>query len=90
MRLKLDEDPRVVDYAIEALRAAGIEPRREIIRGGTDGARLCYMGLLTPNLFAGGVNFHSKLEWVPVRWMEGAVETIVQLARVWVEKSTGA
>lgn len=90
MRLKLDEDPRAVEYAIEAIRRAGFEPHKELIRGGTDGARLCYMGLLTPNVFAGGVNFHSKLEWVPVQWMEAAVQTIVQLAGVWLEKSTKA
>ena len=90
MRLKLDEDPRAVEYAMEAIRRAGHEPHKELIRGGTDGARLCYMGLLTPNLFAGGVNFHSKLEFVPVQWMEAAVETIVQLAGVWLEKSAEA
>ncbi len=90
MRLKLDEDPRAVEYAMEAIRRAGYEPHKELIRGGTDGARLCYMGLLTPNLFAGGVNFHSKLEWVPVQWMEAAVETIVKLAGVWLEKSADA
>jgi tripeptide aminopeptidase len=90
MRLKLDEDPRVVEYAMEAIRRAGLTPHKELIRGGTDGARLCYMGLLTPNIFAGGVNFHSKLEFVPVQWMEAAVETIVQLAGVWLEKSTEA
>jgi len=90
MRLKLDEDPRAVEYAMEAIRRAGHEPHKELIRGGTDGARLCYMGLLTPNLFAGGVNFHSKLEFVPVQWMEAAVETIVQLPGVWLEKSAEA
>ncbi len=90
MRLKLDEDPRAVDYAMEAIRRAGFKPHKELIRGGTDGARLCYMGLLTPNVFAGGVNFHSKLEWIPVQWMEAAAETIVQIAGVWLEKSTTA
>ncbi|MBL7075092.1 peptidase T [candidate division KSB1 bacterium] len=87
MRFKLDEDPRAMEYALEAVRMAGIEPKPEIIRGGTDGARLCYMGLLTPNIFTGGQNFHSKLEWIPVQGMEKAVETILNLVQIWVEKS---
>jgi tripeptide aminopeptidase len=87
MRSKLHQDPRVVDYAVEAIRRAGIVPCRRPFRGGTDGARLCYMGLLTPNIFTGGANWHSKLEWIPVQWMEAAVRTIIQLARVWVEES---
>ncbi len=76
-----------MEYALEAVRMAGIEPKPEIIRGGTDGARLCYMGLLTPNIFTGGQNFHSKLEWIPVQGMEKAVETILNLVQIWVEKS---
>ena len=87
MRPKLEEDPRVVDYAMEAVRRSGIEPRLQIVRGGTDGARLCYEGLLTPNIFTGAMNFHSKLEWIPVSAMEKAVETLVNLVRVWTEKS---
>jgi len=89
MKVKLDEDPRVVDYALEAVRRTGMEPKMQIIRGGTDGARLCFMGLLTPNLAAGGQNFHSKLEWVPVQSMEKSVDTIVQLLQIWTEKSLG-
>ena len=57
-----------------------------MVRGGTDGSRLTYMGLLTPNIFDGGEAFHSKIEWVPVQVMEKAVETIVNLANVWAEK----
>ena len=87
MRFKLDEDPRVVEYALEAVRRTGLTPKLQIIRGGTDGARLCFEGLLTPNLFAGGQNFHSKLEWIPVQGMEKAVETIVHLVSIWAEKS---
>ncbi len=87
MRYKLDEDPRVVEYAMEAVKRTGIEPKLQLIRGGTDGARLSFEGLLTPNIFTGGQNFHSKLEWVPVQWMEKAVETLVQLVQIWVEKS---
>jgi tripeptide aminopeptidase len=87
MRLKLDEDTRVTEYALEAVRRAGVEPKLQIIRGGTDGAKLCFKGLLTPNIFTGGQNFHSRQEWISVRDMEKAVETLVQLAQVWVEKS---
>ena len=87
MRVKLDEDPRVTDYALEAVRRAGMEPRLQIIRGGTDGAKLCFKGLLTPNIFTGGQNFHSRQEWISVSDMEKAVETLVQLVHVWVEKS---
>lgn len=87
MKVKLDEDPRVVDFALEAVRRVGLEPGLEIIRGGTDGARLCFMGLPTPNIFAGGQNFHSKIEWVPVQAMEKAVETVIQLVQIWTEKT---
>ena len=87
MRYKLDEDPRVVEYAMEAVKRAGNEPKLQLIRGGTDGAKLSFEGLLTPNIFTGGQNFHSKLEWVPVQWMEKAVETLIQLVQIWVEKS---
>ncbi|RKY61288.1 MAG: peptidase T [Candidatus Neomarinimicrobiota bacterium] len=87
MKVKLDEDPRVVEYALEAVSRAGIEPQLQLIRGGTDGARLCFMGLLTPNIFTGGHNFHGKLEWIAVQAMEEAVDTLVQLVQIWVEKS---
>ena len=87
MRPKLDEDPRVVDYAMEAVRRSGLEPRLQIIRGGTVGANLCNEGLLTPNIFTGGMNFHSKLEWIPVPAMEKAVETLVNLVQIWTEES---
>ncbi len=87
MRLVLGHHPAVTEAAVEAVRRAGVEPRLQIIRGGTDGAKLCFMGLPTPNLFTGGQNFHSRQEWISVTDMEKAVETLVQLARVWVERS---
>lgn len=87
MRYKLDEDPKVVEFALEAVKRAGLEPHLSIIRGGTDGSKLSYEGLLTPNIFTGGHNFHSKLEWVSIQDMEKTVETIVSLVQVWVEKS---
>ena len=82
MRYQLDKDQRVVDYALKAVEMAGIEPKLNLIRGGTDGSRLSYMGLPTPNIFAGGQNFHSVKEWVPVQAMEKAVEVIVNIARL--------
>jgi len=87
MKYKLDEEPRVVDYALEAVRRSGIEPVRHAIRGGTDGARLSYMGLLTPNIFAGGHNFHSRQEYISIQDMKKAVEVIINLVKIWEEKS---
>ncbi len=87
MREVLDGRPEIADYAREAIRRAGLEPRSRPIRGGTDGCRLSFMGLPTPNLFAGEHNFHSRLEWVSVHDMEKAVETIVKLCQVWEERA---
>lgn len=87
MREVLDRHPDIVDRAREAIRRAGLEPIERPIRGGTDGSRLSFMGLPTPNLFAGEHNFHSRLEWVSVQDMEKAVEVIVELARVWAERA---
>ena len=75
----------IVHKAEEAMRRAGLSPRTEPIRGGTDGARLTFAGLPTPNLFAGGHEFHSTREWVSLQDMDRAVETIIQLARLWAE-----
>jgi len=87
MYVKLVENPKIIEYALEATRRAGIEPRTQIIRGGTDGAKLCFMGLLTPNIFTGGHNFHSKQEWISAQDMQKTVETLINLVQVWVEKS---
>jgi tripeptide aminopeptidase len=87
MKEVLDHHPTVVEHAREAIRRAGLEPRMRPIRGGTDGSRLSFMGLPTPNIFAGEHNFHSRLEWVSVQDMEKAVEVIVQLCRVWEESA---
>jgi tripeptide aminopeptidase len=65
-----------------------MEPRERPIRGGTDGSKLSFMGLPTPNIFAGEHNFHSRLEWVSAQDMEKAVEVIVNLARIWEERSS--
>ncbi len=87
MKYQLDKVPHVVDYAEEAIKRAGVEVIRKPVRGGTDGARLSYMGLPTPNIFAGSINFHSKKEFVPVIAMEKSVETILNLLQIYVEKS---
>ena len=87
MKEMLDRHPHIADYAREAIRRAGIEPQTHPIRGGTDGSRLSFMRLPTPNLFAGEHNFHSRLEWVSVQDMEKAVEVIVNLAQIWEERN---
>jgi tripeptide aminopeptidase len=87
MREVLDEHPLVVEHARQAITRVGLTPRERPIRGGTDGSRLSFLGLPTPNLFAGEQNFHSRLEWVSVQDMEKAVEVIVELAKVWEEQA---
>jgi len=85
MRPYIDENPRVVEAALEAIRRAGVEPRLAITRGGTDGAVLSAQGLPTPNLFTGGQEYHSVREWASVQDMAAAAATIVELATVWAE-----
>jgi tripeptide aminopeptidase len=87
MREVIDGHPLVVERARQAIARAGLAVRERAIRGGTDGSRLSFMGLPTPNLFAGEQNFHSRLEWVSVQDMEKAVEVIVELAKVWEEQA---
>ena len=87
MREVLDEHPLVVEHARQAITRAGLSVRERPIRGGTDGSRLSFMGLPTPNIFAGEQNFHSRLEWVSVQDMEKAVDVIIELAKVWEEQS---
>jgi tripeptide aminopeptidase len=89
MKEALDRHPAVVECAREAIRRAGLEPISQPIRGGTDGSKLSFMGLPTPNLFAGQHNFHSRLEWVSAQDMEKAVEVIAHLCRVWAERGAG-
>lgn len=87
MREILDHHPQVVAHARTAMTRAGITVHERAIRGGTDGSRLSFMGLPTPNIFAGEQNFHSRLEWVSVQDMERAVDVIVELAKVWEEQA---
>jgi tripeptide aminopeptidase len=87
MAYKLAEDPDVLEFAFEAVRRMGMEPVRRPIRGGTDGARLSFMGLPTPNIWAGGQAFHSVREWVSLEWMAAATECTLHLLQVWLERS---
>lgn len=87
MGFEIANHPLVMELPFEAARRLGIEPIRKAIRGGTDGARLTYMGLPTPNLWAGGQNFHSIKEWVSLEWMAKSVEFTLQLMGLWVEHS---
>lgn len=82
MKNKIEPVMHIVERAAEAMKAVGVTPKVEPIRGGTDGARLSYMGLPTPNIFAGGENFHGKYEYIAVESMLKAVEVIVEIARV--------
>ncbi len=87
MRYVLDEHPQVLTVAKEAMERIGLVPEIGSIRGGTDGARLSYMGLPCPNIFAGEHSFHSKREWVSVQDMYKAVQTIVAIASLFEEKA---
>jgi tripeptide aminopeptidase len=82
MKEVLDQHPHVVQRAMDAMRRVGLEPKQQSIRGGTDGARFCFMGLPCPNLFAGEHAFHSKKEWVSVEDMELAVQVGLETVRV--------
>ena len=87
MKEVLDDYPDVVGYASEAISRAGLDPQILPIRGGTDGSRLSFMGLPTPNIFAGEHNFHSRFEWISTYDMHKAVEVIIEVCRVWEEKT---
>ena len=88
MKEVLDKNPEVVAYAAEAIERAGLKVKTESIRGGTDGSRLSFMGLPCPNIFTGMQGIHSKLEWIGVKDMAKAAETIVHLSMIWEEKSS--
>ena len=90
MKRMIDRHPEIIDYAIEAIRRAGLTPMKASIRGGTDGSRLSFMGLPCPNIFAGEHAIHSRLEWVSVQDMEKAVQTIVHLAMIWEERASSS
>lgn len=87
MREKIEPVMYLVDYAKEAMRRVGIEPRVDPVRGGTDGAQLSYMGLPCPNLFTGGENFHGKFEFISLQAMEQAVQVILELIDIFTHES---
>jgi tripeptide aminopeptidase len=87
MKVVIDKHPQVIKFAEEGMKRAGIKVHHQAIRGGTDGARLSFMGLPCPNLFAGEHAFHGKQEWVSVQDMQKAAETIVNICAVWEEKN---
>jgi tripeptide aminopeptidase len=82
MREKIEPVFHIIELALNAMKETGVTPRVKPIRGGTDGARLSYMGLPCPNIFSGGHNFHSRYEFIPIRSMEKAVEVIVKIAEL--------
>ncbi len=82
MREKIEPVKYIVDIAEEAMRLAGVTPKVQPIRGGTDGAQLSFKGLPWPNIFAGGLNFHGRYEFVPIPSMEKATQTIIEIAKL--------
>ncbi|MBP3534367.1 MAG: peptidase T [Alistipes sp.] len=85
MRKMVEPHPQVIELAKRAMTEAGVAPIVRPIRGGTDGARLSFMGLPCPNIFAGGMNFHGKFEYCSLDSMQRAMQVIVNLARLWAE-----
>jgi tripeptide aminopeptidase len=86
MREKVEPVKFIVDIAQQAMKEVGIEPLIIPIRGGTDGARLSFMGLPCPNIFTGGLNFHSKSECIPVSSMEKCSRLIVKIAEKYAQR----
>jgi tripeptide aminopeptidase len=87
MRYWLEKDPRPTELLLEAVRRAGMTPRVEPIRGGTDGSQLTERGLPTPNLFTGTHNPHGPYEWASVQEMEKSLETCLWLVSLWAEEA---
>ena len=85
MRKMVEPHPQVIDKALRAMEMAGVKPLVRPIRGGTDGARLSFMGLPCPNLFTGGMNFHGKFEYCSLTTMRKAQQVILNLAVLWSE-----
>ena len=85
MRKMVEPHPHVIDKAVEAMHMADVEPVIKPIRGGTDGARLSFMGLPCPNIFAGGMNFHGKFEYCSLNTMQKAMQVIINLAQLWAK-----
>ena len=86
MREQIEPVMHIIDTAFAAMKAVGVEPRVKAIRGGTDGAQLSFKGLPCPNIFAGGLNFHGRYEFVPIQNMEKAMNVIVKIAELVASK----
>ena len=82
MREGIDQRPELIQWARRAMAEVGVTPIERPIRGGTDGARLSFMGLPCPNLFAGGMNFHGRYEYLPVPSLQKSMETIIHLCHI--------
>ena len=85
MRKMVEPHPQVIEKAKRAMIEAGVKPQVKPIRGGTDGSRLSFMGLPCPNIFTGGMNFHGRYEYASLTTMQRAMNTIINLARIWAE-----
>ena len=85
MKEKIEPEMHVIDIVLRAMQESGVTPKVQPIRGGTDGAQLSFRGLPCPNIFAGGVNFHGRYEFVPIPSMEKATQVIVNIARLVAE-----
>ena len=81
----IKNDPRSVDIATKAMENLGITVNKDPIRGGTDGSKISFMGLPTPNIFAGGENFHGRFEFVSIQSIQKAIDVIVEIAKIAAE-----
>ncbi|MBP5742614.1 MAG: M20/M25/M40 family metallo-hydrolase, partial [Paludibacteraceae bacterium] len=81
MRQKIEPVMHIIEIAQKAMEKAGVKPKTQPIRGGTDGAQLSFMGLPCPNIFAGGMNFHGVYEYVPVQSMQKATDVIIEIVK---------
>ena len=82
----MDKHPKLLEVADKAIKAVGLTPYHDHVRGGTDGSFLCFMGVPTPNLFAGGINFHSTSEFVSIPVLCKVVETILHLIQSYIKE----
>jgi tripeptide aminopeptidase len=82
MRMQIEPVMHIIDIAFKAMEEAGVTPKVKAIRGGTDGAQLSFKGLPCPNIFAGGLNFHGRYEFVPIQSMEKAMDVVVKIAEL--------
>ena len=86
MREVVEPQKHIVDLAFEAMKAVGVEPEVKPIRGGTDGARLSFMGLPCPNIFAGGLNFHGRYEFLPIPSLQKCMQTVLKIIELTANK----